>query len=75
MVLTEACFSVLSEQMHSDPEESFFILSLTEIPVCSSGDTVDGAAEHVSYLPTTDASTQQHRFVPSFITEVSNSCL
>uniref|UniRef100_A0A671XHW1 Myb-like domain-containing protein n=1 Tax=Sparus aurata TaxID=8175 RepID=A0A671XHW1_SPAAU len=44
---------MLPEQMPSDPDEPFFILSLTEIPVCSSGDVSD------PYLPVTDASMQQ----------------
>ncbi|KAM8743682.1 uncharacterized protein AB9X84_017944 isoform 2-T2 [Acanthopagrus schlegelii] len=44
---------MLPEQMPSDPDEPFFILSLTEIPVCSSGDASD------PYLPVTDISTQQ----------------
>ncbi|XP_073333972.1 uncharacterized protein [Pagrus major] len=44
---------MLSQQLPSDPEEPFFILSLTEIPVCSSGDVLD------PYLPVTDTSVQQ----------------
>ncbi|XP_019937683.2 transcription factor TFIIIB component B'' homolog isoform X2 [Paralichthys olivaceus] len=40
-----------SEQMPSDPDEPFFILSLSEIPVCSSGEVMDSAAEPLPYLP------------------------
>lgn len=54
--------SVLSEQVTSDPDEPFFILSLTEIPVRSSGQEVDSAEEPLPYLPLADASIQQHRF-------------
>uniref|UniRef100_A0A3Q1EFC8 B double prime 1, subunit of RNA polymerase III transcription initiation factor IIIB n=1 Tax=Acanthochromis polyacanthus TaxID=80966 RepID=A0A3Q1EFC8_9TELE len=50
---------MLPEQVPSDPDEPFFILSLTEIPVSSSEEVVDSAAEHLSYLPSTDASVQQ----------------
>ncbi|KAG7238648.1 hypothetical protein INR49_030722 [Caranx melampygus] len=56
--------SVLSEQVTSEPDEPFFILSLTEIPVCSSGREVDSAAEPLPYLPLADASIQQHSSVP-----------
>ncbi|XP_062290751.1 transcription factor TFIIIB component B'' homolog isoform X1 [Scomber scombrus] len=42
----------------SDPDEPFFILSLTEIPVCSSGEVVDSTSEPLPYLPVTDASMQ-----------------
>ncbi|XP_067339986.1 transcription factor TFIIIB component B'' homolog isoform X1 [Channa argus] len=55
---------LLSQQVPSDPDEPFFILSLTEIPVCSSGEVVDRAVEPLSYLPLTDASIQQQRCVP-----------
>ncbi|XP_029372171.1 transcription factor TFIIIB component B'' homolog isoform X2 [Echeneis naucrates] len=51
---------MLSEQVPSDPDEPFFILSLTEIPVCSSGQVVDSAAEPLPYLHAADASIQQH---------------
>lgn len=50
---------MLPEQEPSDPNEQFFILSLTEIPVSSSGEVVNSGAEHLSYLPVTDASVQQ----------------
>ncbi|XP_076614534.1 uncharacterized protein LOC143338191 isoform X2 [Chaetodon auriga] len=50
---------MLSVQVPSDPDEPFFILSLTEIPVCSSGEVVDSVSEPLSYLPVTDASAQQ----------------
>ncbi len=56
--------SVLSEQVPPDPDEPFFILSLTEIPVCSSGEVVGGASEPLPYLPVTDASMRQQRLVP-----------
>lgn len=64
---------MLSEQVPSDPDEPFFILSLTEIPVSSSGEVVDSAAEPFSYLPATVASVAQQRFVPVFIS-LSGSC-
>ncbi|XP_071321461.1 transcription factor TFIIIB component B'' homolog isoform X2 [Trachinotus anak] len=51
---------MLSEQVPPDPDEPFFILSLTEIPVCSSGQVADSAAEPLPYLPVADASIQQH---------------
>lgn len=63
--------SVLSVQVPSDPDEPFFILSLTEIPVCSSGEVVDSVSEPLSYLPAADASAQQQRLVLPFI---SPSC-
>lgn len=53
---------MLSEQVTSDPDEPFFILSLTEIPVRSSGQEVDSAGEPLPYLSLADASIQQHRF-------------
>ncbi|GLD51698.1 transcription factor TFIIIB component B'' homolog [Lates japonicus] len=55
---------MLSEQAPSDPEETFFILALTEIPVCSSGEVVDSAAEPLPYLPVADVSIQQQSSVP-----------
>ncbi|TMS08554.1 hypothetical protein E3U43_006037 [Larimichthys crocea] len=51
--------TMLSDQVPSDPDEPFFILSLTEIPVCPSGEVVDSVSEPLSYLPATDASVQQ----------------
>ncbi|XP_035523717.1 transcription factor TFIIIB component B'' homolog isoform X2 [Morone saxatilis] len=50
---------LLSEQVPSDPDEPFFILSLTEIPVCSTGEVVDCVSEPLPYLPVADASIQQ----------------
>ncbi|XP_008274380.1 transcription factor TFIIIB component B'' homolog isoform X3 [Stegastes partitus] len=50
---------MLPVQVPSDPDEPFFILSLTEIPVSSSGEVGNSAAEHLSYLPVTDASVQR----------------
>ncbi|XP_029025194.1 transcription factor TFIIIB component B'' homolog isoform X2 [Betta splendens] len=55
---------MLLEQVPSDPDEPFFILSLTEIPVSSSGEVVDSAAEPLSYLPVTDASIPQLSGLP-----------
>ncbi|XP_069556991.1 transcription factor TFIIIB component B'' homolog isoform X2 [Brachyistius frenatus] len=52
---------MLPDHLPSDPNELFFILSLTEIPVCSSGEVVNSAAEHLSCLPVTDASVRQPR--------------
>ncbi|XP_051268098.1 transcription factor TFIIIB component B'' homolog isoform X2 [Dicentrarchus labrax] len=54
---------LLPEQLPSDPDEPFFILSLTEIPVCSSGEVVDGTSEPLPYLPVEDASIQQQSTV------------
>nr|XP_046230918.1 transcription factor TFIIIB component B'' homolog isoform X2 [Scatophagus argus] len=50
---------MLQDQMPSDPDEPFFILSLTEIPVCSLAEVVNRTPEPVPYLPETDASVQQ----------------
>ncbi|KAM4527596.1 uncharacterized protein PAE49_024383 isoform 2-T2 [Odontesthes bonariensis] len=50
---------ILPEQVPLDPDEPFFILSLTEIPVSSAGEVVTSGAEHLSYLPVTDASMQR----------------
>ncbi|XP_028272940.1 transcription factor TFIIIB component B'' homolog isoform X4 [Parambassis ranga] len=47
---------MLPEQVPTDPDEPFFILSLTEIPVSSSEEMMDSTAEHLSYLPVTDTS-------------------
>ncbi|KAG8010547.1 Transcription factor TFIIIB component B''-like protein, partial [Nibea albiflora] len=55
---------MLSDQMPSDPDEPFFILSLTEIPVCPSGEAVDSVSAPLSYLPVTDASVQQQSSDP-----------
>ncbi|XP_053722407.1 mucin-17 isoform X2 [Synchiropus splendidus] len=41
----------------SDPDEPFFVLSLTAVPVCPPGEVEATGA--VSYLPTADASEQQ----------------
>ncbi|XP_070780752.1 transcription factor TFIIIB component B'' homolog [Enoplosus armatus] len=54
---------MLSQQVPSDPDEPFFILSLTEIPVCSSGEVVNSVSEPLPYLPVTDASIQQQNSV------------
>ncbi|XP_033951477.1 transcription factor TFIIIB component B'' homolog isoform X2 [Pseudochaenichthys georgianus] len=43
----------------SDPDEPFFILSLTEIPVSSSGERVDSVPEPLPSLPVTDAPIEQ----------------
>lgn len=58
---------MLTEQVPSDPDEPFFILSLTAIPVCSSGEVADSASEPPPYLPVTDAPIQQQRLVPAFL--------
>ncbi|XP_031716206.1 transcription factor TFIIIB component B'' homolog isoform X2 [Anarrhichthys ocellatus] len=50
---------MLSQQEPSDPDEPFFILSLTEIPVCPLSEAVDSVPEHLPYLPVTDASIEQ----------------
>ncbi|XP_037608809.1 transcription factor TFIIIB component B'' homolog isoform X2 [Sebastes umbrosus] len=49
----------LSQQEPSDPEEPFFILSLTEIPVGPSGEVAGSVPEPLPYLPVTDASIEQ----------------
>ncbi|XP_074472931.1 uncharacterized protein LOC141756873 isoform X2 [Sebastes fasciatus] len=49
----------LSQQEPSDPEEPFFILSLTEIPVGPSGEVAGSVPEPLPYLPVTDASIAQ----------------
>ncbi|KAK5603255.1 hypothetical protein CRENBAI_011700, partial [Crenichthys baileyi] len=54
---------LLPEQVPSDPDEPFFILSLTEVPVSSTGEVETCPAESLSYLP---ASGQQ-----SSVSEVS----
>ncbi|XP_075938415.1 uncharacterized protein LOC142938781 isoform X2 [Anarhichas minor] len=50
---------MLSQQEPSDPDEPFFILSLTEIPVCPLSEAVDSVPEPLPYLPVTDASIEQ----------------
>ncbi|XP_047228749.1 transcription factor TFIIIB component B'' homolog isoform X2 [Girardinichthys multiradiatus] len=49
----------LPEQVPSDPDEPFFILSLTEVPVSSAEEVETSPAESLSYLPATGASGQQ----------------
>ncbi|XP_038160870.1 transcription factor TFIIIB component B'' homolog isoform X2 [Cyprinodon tularosa] len=51
--------ALLPEQVPSDPDEPFFILSLTEIPVTSAGGVGMSEAENLTYLPATDTSGQQ----------------
>ncbi|XP_068562678.1 transcription factor TFIIIB component B'' homolog isoform X2 [Cebidichthys violaceus] len=48
---------MLSQQEPSD--EPFFILSLTEIPVCPLSEAVDSVPELLPYRPVTDASIEQ----------------
>ncbi|XP_054908298.1 LOW QUALITY PROTEIN: transcription factor TFIIIB component B'' homolog [Poeciliopsis prolifica] len=50
---------ILPEQVPSDPDEPFFILSLTEIPVPSAGEVGASGAQNLSYLPATGASGRQ----------------
>ncbi|XP_035847244.1 transcription factor TFIIIB component B'' homolog [Sander lucioperca] len=50
---------MLLQQEPLDADEPFFILSLTEIPVCSLGEVVDSVPEPLPYLPVTDASIEQ----------------
>ncbi|XP_035996610.1 transcription factor TFIIIB component B'' homolog [Fundulus heteroclitus] len=57
---------LVPEQVPSDPDEPFFILSLTEIPVSSAGEVEARAAENLAYLPATGGSGQQ-----SSVSEVS----
>lgn len=53
----------------SDPDEPFFILSLTEIPVSSSGERVDSVPEPLPSLPVTDAPIEQQRLVPAVLSD------
>ncbi|XP_027881110.1 transcription factor TFIIIB component B'' homolog isoform X1 [Xiphophorus couchianus] len=50
---------ILPEQVPSDPDEPFFILSLTEIPVPSAGEVGVSGAQNLSYCPAAGASGQQ----------------
>ncbi|XP_028456670.1 transcription factor TFIIIB component B'' homolog [Perca flavescens] len=50
---------MLLQQEPLDADEQFFILSLTEIPVCSLGEVVDSVPEPLPYLAVTDASVEQ----------------
>ncbi|XP_013885327.1 transcription factor TFIIIB component B'' homolog [Austrofundulus limnaeus] len=47
---------ILPTEVPSDPDEPFFILSLTEIPVSSVREGVDSAPEHLPDPPVTDSS-------------------
>ncbi|XP_056147050.1 mucin-2-like isoform X2 [Lampris incognitus] len=49
---------VLSEEVPPNPEEPFFILSLTEIPVFPSGEEMESVSEPIPYLPATDETVQ-----------------
>lgn len=53
--------SVLSGQGPTDPDETFFILSLTEIPLCSLREMGDSTSEPL--LPVAELSQQQQRLV------------
>lgn len=53
--------SVLPEPVPSDPDEPFFILSLTEIPLA---EVVGGASEPLPCLA--DASKRQQKYAPTF---------
>lgn len=57
---------MLPEKVPSDPDEPFFILSLTEIPLSSSGEVVNSATENPSCLSVTESSIPQPRFVSAF---------
>lgn len=52
---------MLSAQVPADPDEPFFILSLTEIPVGSLAEMGDSSSEPLPLLPVTELS-QQQRF-------------
>ncbi|XP_017283039.1 transcription factor TFIIIB component B'' homolog isoform X2 [Kryptolebias marmoratus] len=58
---------VLPAEVPSDPDEPFFILSLTAIPVSSAGEGETISSEHLSDLPVTDSSVHQ----PSVSLEVA----
>ncbi|XP_030005119.1 uncharacterized protein LOC115429638 isoform X4 [Sphaeramia orbicularis] len=53
---------ILTEQVPSDPDEPFFVLSLTAIPVCPSGEVLDTVSE--PYRPVTDVLAQQESSGP-----------
>lgn len=53
---------MLSGQVPADPDEPFFILSLTEIPVGSLGQMGDSTSEPLPLLPVIQLSQQQQRF-------------
>lgn len=57
---------MLPEQVPSDPDEPFFILSLTEIPVYSMGEMGGSTAEPLPGVPVTELSVQNQRLVPTF---------
>ncbi|XP_042078784.1 endochitinase 2-like isoform X2 [Haplochromis burtoni] len=50
---------MLPEKVPSDPDEPFFILSLTEIPLSSSGEVVNSATENPSCLSVAESSIPQ----------------
>lgn len=52
--------------MPSDPDEPFFILSLTEIPVYSVGEMGGSTAEPLPGVPVTELSVQNQRLAPTF---------
>lgn len=52
---------MLSGQVPADPDEPFFILSLTEIPVGSLGEMGDSTSEPLPLLPVTELSQQQQQ--------------
>ncbi|XP_074547081.1 uncharacterized protein LOC141805789 [Halichoeres trimaculatus] len=61
---------MLSGQEPSDPDEPFFTLCLTEIPVCSSAEVLDSASVLLSHIPVTEASQQQHSDTGVHVTAV-----
>lgn len=57
-------------QVPSDPEEPFFILSLTEIPVSSSEEVIGRGSEPLHYPSATDNTPlQQQRLAPTLISQ------
>ncbi|XP_055087370.1 transcription factor TFIIIB component B'' homolog isoform X2 [Periophthalmus magnuspinnatus] len=61
--------SMLPDHVPSDPDEPFFILSLTEIPVCPSGEAVD--SEPKSCLPPSVIEAQQRNPVEPVVPPVA----
>ncbi|XP_034565217.1 transcription factor TFIIIB component B'' homolog isoform X2 [Notolabrus celidotus] len=66
---------MLSGQMPSDPDEPFFTLCLTEIPVCPSGAVLDNTSEPLSCIPATETSLQQQSDAGVHLTAVGGEPL
>ncbi|XP_034752722.1 transcription factor TFIIIB component B'' homolog isoform X2 [Etheostoma cragini] len=66
---------MLLQQKPFDADEPFFILSLTEIPVCSLGEAVDSVPESLPYLPVTDVSVEQQSVSGESLAAAGNGLL